>query len=273
MAKLWTAAAVVGMLVAHASPGFAQDAADVPPVPSRSPRLDLVLLTPEVPAYMFSAGDNLAELRRWVDAFTDWQAWSSQWAGQREPGWFTGYRDRRPKPPPPSWLAARCPWVLDEADPLATGCALFTMWASDDLSPPALRTASVLGSAQEDAPHTTWWEHVHMDLMWPDLQFGSSIYGVVGMHHSTTVKGRFQVFTAPGMLLLNLPSYNGTRTWKVAVNYGIGYRLFEFGLFGSRPAELHFNLAKTWIVSDTTDVAVGRSIDVVGFSLTFKRQR
>ena len=124
---------------------------------------------------------------------------------------------------------------------------------------------------RSDEPHKTWWENVHIDLMWPDLQWGSSIYGVVGMHHSTTIKGRLQVFTAPGTLLLNLPSYNGTRTWKVAVNYGIGYRLFEFGLFGSRPAELHFNLAKTWIVSDTSDVGVGRSIDVVGFSLTFKK--
>ena len=79
------------------------------------------------------------------------------------------------------------------------------------------------------------------------------------------------MFTAPGALLLNLPSYNGARTWKVAVNYGIGYRLVGFSFFGRRPAELHLNLAKTWIVSDTTDLVVSRSIDVVGFSITFKR--
>lgn len=274
MAKLWTAAALVGVLVAHASPGFAQDAAEVAPLPlpSHSLPVELVRLTPEVPAFLFSAGDDLSELQRWVDAFTDWQAWSSRWRSQREPGFLTSYRERRQKPSPPSWLAARCSLVLDEADTLATPCELFELWASDDLDPPALRTATVLGGAQEREPHKTWWENVHIDLMWPDLQFGSSTYGVVGMHHSTTIKGRLQVFTAPGALLLNLPSYHGTRTWKVAVNYGIGYRLFEFGLFGSRPAELHFNLAKTWIVSDVSDVGMSRSIDVVGFSLTFKKR-
>ena len=125
--------------------------------------------------------------------------------------------------------------------------------------------------AQERPEHITWWEHLHVDLLWPDLQVGSSIYGVIGVHHATTIKGRLQVFTAPGALLLNLPSYNGARTWKMAVNYGMGYRLFGFSLLGKRPAELYFNLAKTWIVSDTTGLAVGRSIDVLGFSVSFKR--
>ena len=58
MAKLWTAAALVGVLVAHASPGFAQDAAEVPPLPSHSLPVELVRLTPEVPAFLFSAGDD-----------------------------------------------------------------------------------------------------------------------------------------------------------------------------------------------------------------------
>ena len=77
----------------------------------------------------------------------------------------------------------------------------------------------------------------------------------------------------PGVLLLNVPGRSGARVWKVATNYGIGYRLLDFTFPGKRPAELHVNLAKTWMLSDMEDAIVGRSIDVVGFSITFKKSR
>jgi hypothetical protein len=70
---------------------------------------------------------------------------------------------------------------------------------------------------------------------------------------------------------MNLPSYHGTRTWKVGINYGVGFRLFEFSFFGRRPADLYLNLAKTWIVSDTSDLVTGRTLDVAGFSISFKK--
>ena len=65
---------------------------------------------------------------------------------------------------------------------------------------------------------------------------------------------------------------NGARVWKFAANYGIGYRLMNFTMPGGRPAELHLNLAKMWLVSGAADVITGRSIDLMGFSVTFKRQ-
>lgn len=269
MARLWTSVAVAGVLMARASLGYAQETAEAPFLPSSTVPAELVWLTPDLSALTL-AGD-LAEVQRWVDGFREWQEWSSRWLSQREPGLLTGYRERREKPSPPAWLSAHCAAVRDETEPLATACQLVPIWNSEDLGAQALRTASILGVSQERPAHLGFWEHVHLDLMWPDLQVGSSTYGVVGLHHSTTIKGRLQVFTAPGALLLNLPSYNGARTWKVAVNYGMGYRLFTFSLLGKRPAELHVNFAKTWIVSDTTDLAVSRSIDVVGFSLTFKK--
>jgi hypothetical protein len=109
--------------------------------------------------------------------------------------------------------------------------------------------------------------------MWPAVQWQASIYGVVGMHFATTVGGRLQVFTAPGAMLLNLPARNGTRVWKVAANYGIGYRLLDFRFPGGRPAELHLNLAKTYLLSDSSELIAGRSVDFVGFSVTFKKSR
>ena len=270
MARLWTIVVVAGVLMGHASPGLAQPA-EPSVLPSHSIPAELAWLSPDYSAFMVLAGSDFSDLQRWVTQFKEWQEWSSRWRGQREPGWLTAYRERRQKPSPPTWLPARCETVLDETEPLSTACTLLTMWGIDDLAQPTILTSSVVGMSRERPEHVTWWEHLHLDVLWPDLQVGSSTYGVVGIHHATTVKGRLQVFTAPGALLLNLPSYNGARTWKMAVNYGMGYRLVSFSLFGKRPAELHVNFAKTWIVSDTTDLVVGRSIDVVGFSITFKR--
>jgi hypothetical protein len=73
-------------------------------------------------------------------------------------------------------------------------------------------------------------------------------------------------------MLLNVPARNGGRVWKVAANYGIGYRVMDFTFPGGRPAELHLNLAKMWMVSDAAEAATGRTIDVIGFSVTFKRR-
>jgi len=43
----------------------------------------------------------------------------------------------------------------------------------------------------------------------PALQWQNGIYGVVGTHVATQVGGRLQVFTAPGVMLLNVPGPNG----------------------------------------------------------------
>jgi hypothetical protein len=109
--------------------------------------------------------------------------------------------------------------------------------------------------------------------MWPAVQWQQSIYGVAGMHLALPVSGRVHVFTAPGVMLLNLPSRSGSRVWKVAANYGVGYRLFGFSLPGGRAAELHLNLAKSWLLSESTDLPVGRTVDFAGFSITLPKIR
>ena len=269
--RKWMRLAAIGLLTGVASSAYAQDAPEPSLIPARTLPVEVAWGLPDF--YLFSQPDaaQLVELRRWMEEFTAWQEWAARWRGQREPGWLTAYRERRPKPPPPAWLAARCEEVLDEDDPLFPACTLLTAWRDDDPAAPRLQAPALLASQRERPQHTMWWEHLHLDLMWPALQWESSIYGVVGVHHSITVRGRLQIFTAPGALLLNLPSSNGARTWKVALNYGVGYRLFDFTLPGGRPAELHLNLAKAWIMSDTTDVVGGRSLDVAGFSMTFKK--
>jgi hypothetical protein len=215
------------------------------------------------------------ELQAWLDAYAGWQEWSARWENRREPGWLTSFRARREKPLPPAWLADRCVTVLDDSDPMMPACTRLAEWRDDDGSASArIRAVRVTATTQDEAePKTTWWEHVHMDLLWPAMQWKASVYGVVGMHVTTTVAGRWQVFTAPGVVLLNLPARDGTRVWKAAASYGIGYRIADFTFPGNRPAALHVNLAKTWLMSDPADAVVGRSIDLLGFSITFKKSR
>jgi hypothetical protein len=87
------------------------------------------------------------------------------------------------------------------------------------------------------------------------------------------VKGRFQVFVAPGAMLLNVPTVDGSRAWRLATNYGIAYRLGQFTIPGSsRQAYLHLNIAKAWLLSAGPTVPTS-STDFVGLSVTFKKRQ
>ena len=103
------------------------------------------------------------------------------------------------------------------------------------------------------------------------MQSGVSIYGVLGMHATTTVKGRFQIFVAPGAMLMNVPTTDGSRAWTVATTYGIAYRIGEFTIPGTtRRAYLHLNLVKAWLLSTGPNMP-SSSTDFGGLSVTFKK--
>jgi hypothetical protein len=274
MVKWWRVVVAVGAVLGTANPGSAQTVDEqIPPLPARSVPAPLQAFLPAELRSDAEDAERRAELQRWMDEFSDWHEWSAKWRGRRQPGWLTGFRERRAKPSPPDWLPARCESLLDDADLEAQACALLAVWRDDGMAAQQIRQARAAAvTDREKATRTTWWENVHMDVMWPALQWQSSVYGVVGTHITTQVGGRLQVFTAPGAMLLNVPSRNGSRVWKVAANYGIGYRVMDFTFPGGRPAELHVNLAKMWLLSDAKDLMVGRTVDVIGFSMTFKRR-
>jgi hypothetical protein len=268
--------AIAGLagLMAAVSPALAQSAADQPsPLPSRV--LPIYKEGPVIaPATSESdAAHRAAELQRWMDGFTAWKQWWAAYVNRREPGVFGGQRERREKPAPPDWLPAACETAVDDAGLLASACALLAEWRENPSTAQQRQARAAAVAKKEDTSKTIWWEHLHADLLWPAMQWQTSVYGVVGMHTSVTVSGRLQIFTAPGITLLNLPARYGGRTWKLAANYGIGYRLSDFTLPGGRPAVLHVNLARAWIVSEGGDVATGRRMDFAGFSLTFKKGR
>ena len=106
MGQVWRTLVVVGVLIGTASSVFAQAAEEAPP-PLPAPTLSIPALTgPIANLDTPETAERRVELRRWIEAFTGWQDWSAQWRGRRQPGWFTGSRQRSQKPEPPPWLAA-----------------------------------------------------------------------------------------------------------------------------------------------------------------------
>jgi hypothetical protein len=210
------------------------------------------------------------ELEKWVRDYSSWKQWAELWANRREPGWFTSSRKRRERPDPPRWLADRCSVAGAEGDDdIADACVLLTEWQGGYISSQIAKQRAAAATSAEQEEKTTWWEHVHLDGGWPALQSGSTLVGVVGMHATTTVKGRLEIFIAPGAMLLNVPVGGGRRAWKVATNYGIAYRLGQFKFPGNRTALVHLNLAKAWLISAGN--LPTKSTDFAGLSLTFKR--
>jgi len=274
MPRVAAAALCLASLFGIVPAGFAQDSASpsTPPLETLSIAAGPAHLLPAADTVDENAPRRASELKAWVEAFTKWQEWAAQWTGRRQPGVFTASRDRREKPDPPAWLAERCTLRSDDdSELLLRACRLLVEWREDYAT--AQTRAARDRARVENPPKTVWWEHVHMDVLWPAMQWQSSTYAVVGMHTTTTVKGRLQVFLTPGAMLLNLPARYGNRTWKFATNYGVGWRLSDFTFPGQRPASLHVNLAKAWVLSDVSDVATGRTMDFVGFSLTFNKDR
>ena len=203
-------------------------------------------------------------LQTWVREYSEWKAWEEQWAGRLEPGWF-GPRARRPQPAPPAWLAAEC-HVAQAEDAVADGCLLLAEW-QDDASAAHVR-ARILASRSEDDTRTTWWRSLHIDALWLTPNVPAS-YGVVGIHATLKVVGRWQVFVAPGAMLLNVPTPRGNRDWVPATDLGVSYRLMDVTLPGNRQGTLHVNVARAWILGGSASL-VSQSVDLAGLSITFK---
>jgi hypothetical protein len=212
----------------------------------------------------------MREAKRWVDDYTAWTRWNDEWRNRREPGWF-GAKERRQRPEPPPWLAADCLELVSADGALATACELLKN-AQDDIVTAELRGHATVQTTQEEKPtKTQWWEHVHFDALWMMPQLHTSVFGVVGMHATMEVAGRFQVFVAPGAIVLNLPTPRGTREWKPATDWGIAYRVADFTFPGTgRRASLHLNLAKAWVFGGPAN-SIRTGLDLAGFSLSFKK--
>jgi hypothetical protein len=209
------------------------------------------------------------ELQAWVSAYSDWKAWTEKWRNRPEPGWFS-YRERRQPPNPPEWLSAECTSLLEADGLLGQACDLW--FESQGIRRPTIVQPKALAPKLSEQPaKTIWWEHVHLDVLWPMAQWDSGVYGLIGVHATVPIKGRFQLFVAPGAILMNLPNGPKSREWQPAADFGFAYRLADFRWPGTGQwASLHFNFAKAWILMGPPGVPRS-SIELAGFSFTFKR--
>src|SRR5262245_51870070 len=75
--------------------------------------------------------DELKQLETWIQDFSKWKEWMVQWGNRREPGWFSGSRERRTRPAPPEWLFDRCDESPEDSGVLAAACILLDEWRTD----------------------------------------------------------------------------------------------------------------------------------------------
>jgi hypothetical protein len=245
----------------------AQDVDARPPLPARTVEA-AASLPPGVNG--FELAQRMREVKKWMADYTAWKRWNDTWRNRLQPGWF-GTADRKKRPEPPAWLDQDCLALADTQGVLADACRLLAD-ANEDLAAAQMRAQTAVRRTQDEHPtKTVWWEHIHFDALWAMPQVDSRVFGVVGIHATTEIAGRFQVFLAPGALVLYLPTSNGTREYRPATDWGIAYRVFDFTFPGTdQRGSVHLNLAKAWVFTGPANT-LKTGVDMAGFSLTLKR--
>jgi len=225
------------------------------------------------PSTIEPTAEQVPGIERWTRDYAAWKAWFAEWRNKREPSLF-GTRARRPRPDPPAALFLACPLPSHDVGPLAEPCRLLAEWLRNDVATEIItQQAAATRARKENQPNTIWWQHVHLDALWPMTQGTSGIYGVLGLHTTIDLTGRIELFLAPGAFLMRVPGPGGTGQWKPATDWGFSYRLADFTMPRTRrPATLHVNLAKVWLFGRAENAPpVQSDMYLAGFSVTFKK--
>jgi len=261
---------VCALLVVLSATGSAA-AQSEPPLFSRAIAVPAAAPLGESPAQIVSA------LLSFTGEYHEWKPWFAKWQNRREPGWWSSSRERRVPPVPPPWLADACVTPIEDEDgPLANACRAFRELNRDLVNDAAAVSAQQLAQAraQLEAPERTiWWSRVHVDAIWPITQSGSTAFGIAGVHVAVPVSGRFQVFVTPGAILMRMPTMDGGSALSAATDWGFSFRVTDFRLPGFRQTHnLHFNMARVWLLGQPAGVVTPGDLYVAGFSFTFKRR-
>jgi len=217
--------------------------------------------------------EEMTAIERWVHDYKDWKAWYAKWRNRVEPGLF-GTRERRKRPDPPPVLATACPVRAGETGVLADACQLFKEWSNDDVATEVIKQQVATTRAQKETEDkSVWWRHIHLDAVWPMTQGSSGVWGVVGLHTTIDIAGRTELFLTPGAMLMRVPGPGGADQWKPATDWGLSFRLADFRIPATRrPATLHVNLARVWLLGRMEDVpGVESDMYIAGFSVTFRK--
>jgi len=242
------------------------------PLPARVLSFDEMPLPADAAVIVLSEND-LHALQVWAHDFADWQSSFERWRhpSPKEPpreylSWNQFLEDH-PKPPPPSWLSGVCS-LLEEDAQFAHSCALLADWRDDPFLIKKRHAAAAAMQQQEAPKNSVWWRNLHLDGLWSTTQSNVAALGLFGTHLTVSVEGRLQVFLAPGILLVSMPTFNGSRVLSPATDWGLTYRLFNVGR-----GTVHFNLVHAWILGGGAQGQLaGSHLTLAGFSVT-KRPR
>jgi hypothetical protein len=255
-------AALFCLLCSVVTVSAAQQFTEPVPLSAHPVPLDLWWLMPESHVIVLSE-QRIQEVGQWTHEFDEWQQWVTRWLNRPQPGFWAASLERSKKPDPPVWLEDACE-LLNNDEQLARPCELLAVWHDD---PIAARNRQVSAAAltQREAPtKTSWWHHAHFDAMWSTTQSNMTVFGVLGAHVTMEVEGRFQVFVAPGIILVSVPGLSGGRELMPATDWGVTYRLFNMG-----HTTVHFNLVHAWMLVARANL-VNPHMTLAGFSFSFR---
>ena len=207
--------------------------------------------------------EQVQELEQWTGDFLKWQEAVDQWLDQPvQRSWYY-FLDRHPKPAAPVWLKDACTLLAGDQQ-FSQGCEMLDRWDEGPLTIRARKAMAATVTGKEAPTNTVWWKHVHLDGLWSTTQSNVSAFGLFGMHMTVPVRGRMQVFVAPGILLVNVPTIYGSREVKAATDWGITYRLFDAGR-----NTVNFNVVHAWMLGGGQNL-VNPQMTLAGFSLSFR---
>ena len=125
----------------------------------------------------------------------------------------------------------------------------------------------------EKSKHSSFMTRVHLDGLWTSASSGTRLYGLVGSHISLVDVGRLQVFGPPGVLLLSVPDYAGSRRVTLGYTWGLSVRLADVRLLGpAKDMTLFLNVSKVWM-ADGADERTAGGYKMMGLSIASRKKR
>jgi hypothetical protein len=223
---------------------------------------ELIQLVPATPVVTLSA-EQVQELDQWTRDFAEWQKWADRWLNHRQSGRWAYAVDRHQKPDPPVWLGDVCDLLAGDGE-FVRPCELLASWRENPVAERKRRARAATASQTEAVTKSAWWRHLHLDGLWSTTQSNNAAVGLFGAHVSVEIEGRLQVFAAPGILLVSLPSVYGHRDLSSATDWGVTYRLFDAGR-----STVHFNFVHAWVLVNRAGL-IDPNVTLAGFSVSFK---
>jgi hypothetical protein len=231
-------------------------------LPSRAIQVDLIPLLSPSPVLWITA-ERLQELEAWTHAFDEWQKRADRSYVHGSYVSHKSYLESNEKPAPPDWLEDVCGLIPDDQQ-FARACGLLARYSDDPVTAKNRQAAAAALIQKEEPTRSVWWQRVHADGLWSTTQSNVAAFGLFGAHLTVPIEGRFQVFVAPGVLLVSVPGFSGHRELWPATDWGMSFRLFDVGR-----STVHFNLVHAWMLGNRSNLMSG-NLTLGGFSVSFK---